>query len=123
MFHLSLLLTHKEDNTVMLDTVCYCNRLASLAYILPRHPHDIEIIKVMFPDSNNHINPKQYQIHPGHLRAALLWLKTNNFLYTDVIIDENLLEQLQTTTYTPVELSAKSLPQMPDHNFTDLNAV
>ena len=54
---------------------------------LPRSVNNINFAFICF--IGNRVD--EYVVRPPKLRAALSWLKTNNLLYADVIIDEKLL--------------------------------
>lgn len=62
----------------------FYNNITEILAKLPRSIDNIDIIYVRVA----HTNPRQHLIRPTFIRAALQWLKINNPLYSDVIIDE-----------------------------------
>ena len=65
---------------------------------LPRSVNNINLAFICFIGSR----VDEYVVRPPKLRAALSWLKTNNPLYADVIIDEELLYAIKHNTITPL---------------------
>lgn len=98
--------------------IAYKNRYASITHILPRHPDTIGIVRVVFPDQRNRPNAQYYNIRPAYLREALQWLVANNWLYRDIIIDENLLQHLETEQLQPPEIRVDDLPDILEETVT-----
>lgn len=68
----------------------FYNNITEVLSKLPRSIDSINTIYVRVA----HTNPRQHLIRPTYIRAALHWLKANNPLYADVIIDEAAVQAL-----------------------------
>lgn len=60
--------------------------------ILPKRPHEINIIKVIKPGKND--SSKDFRVRRYSVQSALEWLKANNAAYSDIIISQERLNHL-----------------------------
>lgn len=81
--------------------------------ILPRLPKDIKILKVRKRGKND--TSKEFTVRRFKVQNALLWLKQNNPVYSDIIISQDRLELLPIDDEMPdietLEYSDKTIHQ------------
>ena len=66
-------------------------QVASKLPLLPSEAPCIIVRRSTHTDPNEY---KHFRVRKDVIRQALIWLKSNNHLYRDIIIDENVLSQL-----------------------------
>ena len=62
------------------------------AQILPKLPHEINVLKVRRQGKNDSV--KEFRVRRYTIQSALQWLKSNNPAYSDIIINEERLNKL-----------------------------
>ena len=62
------------------------------AQILPKLPHEINVLKVRRQGKND--SAKEFRVRRYTIQSALQWLKSNNPAYSDIIISEERLNKL-----------------------------
>ena len=80
------------------NIINFYNNVTEIVKKLPRSVDNINLAFVRFIGSR----VDEYVVRPPKLRAALSWLKTNNPLYADIIIDEELLRAMEHNAITPL---------------------
>lgn len=88
------------------NIVNFYNDVTSVLQKLPRSIDNISTIFVRLAGSST----RQHVIRPNKIREALHWLKSNNQLYHDIIIDEEVLATLEERQ--PAEIVLDAVPQV-----------
>ena len=104
---------------VMNDLTSYCNTL-------PRPPSNLDIVyirttRALMEGTNPMVGIRTYEIRPYRIQNALIWLKTHNPLYFNIILDFTLLQEWATSQplikdFDADPLSDNSMP----HNESDI---
>lgn len=82
------------------NIVNFYNEVEVVLQKLPRSIENINTIYVRVAGSTT----RQHVVRPHKIRAALQWLKANNALYTDIIIDEEVLATLSRAQPQEIEV-------------------
>jgi|SRR6266540_6064271 len=61
---------------------------------LPHHPSSLDILIIHCQSANDPMKFKNFTVHRAKVARALLWLKKNNCYYSDIIIDDKILQSL-----------------------------
>ena len=87
------------------------SELTSICNVLPRLPQEIQLVhfklKRRLKYKGHHMSA---MIRPRQILAALFWLKENNPLYKDIVINDNWEEQCQTHELWSILTGQSSLP-------------
>src|SRR6266498_1313762 len=74
---------------------------------LPRHPSTLEVLIMRRQSSNNLESFRDFKVRRAKVARALYWLKCNNPYYSNIVIDNEILESLPDN-----ESIVKDLPQI-----------
>ncbi len=84
------------------NCIAFKRKVLEVVNKLPRAPIDTGIVYVRSPSSQPGIY-RHYKVHPRYIREALDWLIQNNYLYSNIEIDEPLLQDLELNVSMPTE--------------------
>ena len=61
---------------------------------LPRHPSSLDVLIVRHQSTNNSATFRDFKVRHNKVTHALWWLKENNCYYSDIVIDNEIIQSL-----------------------------